>query len=85
MCSSSGRIVRAVPGHPARGVARQHKTATERWFAELLARAGVRSSLQRGREVALLMEGALSLILIHGDVSYAEAAASAAKRLVKSG
>jgi hypothetical protein len=44
----------------------------------------VHSSIERGREVALLMEGSLSLMLIHGDRSYAEAAAGAAKRLVKS-
>jgi hypothetical protein len=30
----------------------------------------------------LLMEGAIALMLIHGDRSYAEAAARAAKRLM---
>jgi hypothetical protein len=29
------------------------------------------------------MEGAMMLVLIHGDISYMEAAASAAKRLVR--
>ena len=72
-----------LPGHPAREIARRHKAATEHWFADLLKRAGVRSADERGREVALLMEGALSLMLIHGDPSYATAAAGAAKRLVK--
>ena len=73
-----------LPGHPARAIARQHKAAVESWFARLLDSAGVRAPVQRGREVALLMEGALSLILIHGDVSFAHAAAAAAKQLVKS-
>ena len=72
-----------LPGHPAREIARRHKATIELWFAELLARAGVRSSIQRGREIALLMEGAMSLMLIHGDPTYAKAAAHAAKQLVK--
>ena len=72
-----------LPGHPARAIARQHKAAIEVWFAELLAQAGVREPAARGREIALLMEGALSLMLIHGDRTYAEVAAQAAKRLVK--
>ena len=32
---------------------------------------------------ALLMEGATALILIHGDRSYADTAANAARRLVR--
>jgi hypothetical protein len=31
----------------------------------------------------LLMEGAMMLVLIHGDISYIDAAAKAAKRLVR--
>jgi AcrR family transcriptional regulator len=73
-----------LPGHPARQIARQHKAAIGHWFAELLKSVNVRSPVERSREIALLMEGALSLMLIHGDRSYAEAAANAAKRLIKS-
>ena len=36
----------------------------------------------RAREVMLLMEGTMALMLIHGDPSYATAAAQAAKKLV---
>lgn len=70
-----------LPGHPARAVARRHKAAIEGLFAEVLARAGVQSPAERAREVALLLEGAMALILVHGDRNYALAAASAAKRL----
>ena len=70
-------------GHPARSIARQHKAALEKHLAELLAKEGVRSPKQRARELSLLMEGAMVMILIHGDRSYAEAAARAARRLVK--
>ena len=71
-----------LPGHPARAVARRHKAAVEAWWAGLLEQAGVPQPAERAREVALLMEGATALILIHGDRSYADAAAEAAKRLV---
>jgi AcrR family transcriptional regulator len=71
-----------LPGHPARAVARQHKAAIERLLAEALAKAGVEPSAERAREVALLMEGAMALMLVHGDRAYAMAAAMAAKRLV---
>jgi hypothetical protein len=71
-----------LPGHPARTIARRHKSAMEGWWAGVLERASVPSPLERAREVVLLIEGATALILIHGDRSYAEAAARAAKRLV---
>lgn len=70
-------------GHPARTIARRHKAAVEAWFAARLAMAKVSSPRERAREITLLMEGAMMLMLIHGDRSYAEAAARAAKRLVR--
>ena len=72
-----------LPGHPARIIARRHKIALEKWWASLLDKTGVPRSAERAREVVLLMEGATALILIHGDRSYADAAARAAKRLVR--
>lgn len=69
-------------GHPARLIARRHKAALEDQLADLLARAGVASPRRRAREVWLLSEGAISLILVHGDSSYAAAAARAARQLV---
>jgi AcrR family transcriptional regulator len=71
-----------LPGHPARAIAHRHKAAMEDWWASVLERAGVPSPTERAREVVLLLEGATALILIHGDRSYAGAAARAAKRLV---
>jgi AcrR family transcriptional regulator len=70
-------------GHPARGIARQHKTAVEAWYTRRLALAKVSSPRKRAREIILLTEGAMMLMLIHGDRSYAEAAARAAKRLAR--
>src|SRR5262245_23446604 len=55
-----------LPGHPARVIARRHKAMLERYLAELLARSGVARSRQRARDIWLLSEGAISLILVHG-------------------
>jgi len=71
-----------LPGHPARAVARRHKLAWEAWWTGLLRESGVPAPSERAREVMLLMEGAMAMILIHGDRDYAVAAARAAKRLV---
>jgi AcrR family transcriptional regulator len=70
-------------GHPARVIARRHKAMLERHLADLLAETGVASPRERARQIWLLSEGAISLILVHGDRSYAAAAAEAAKMLIK--
>ena len=74
-----------LPGHPARALARRSKTTTESWLATRLARARVARPVQRAREMMLLMEGAMALMLIHGDRSYIDAAARAANQLVTAG
>jgi AcrR family transcriptional regulator len=71
-----------LPGHPARTIARRHKAMLEAHLAELFAKANVDSPRERAREVWLLSEGAISLILVHRDRSYAAAAAQAAKKLI---
>jgi AcrR family transcriptional regulator len=73
-----------LPGHPARLIARRHKAQLERSLAELLDRSGVRQSGELARAVWLLSEGAISLILVHGDRGYSAAASKAAKALVRS-
>src|SRR3954463_4054551 len=72
-----------LPGHPARAIARRHKTLLEEHFAELLARANIAQPRETAREIWLLSEGAISLILVHRDRSYAVAAAQAAKKLLR--
>jgi hypothetical protein len=71
-----------LPGHPARVVANKHKLAMDNYLADLFAKAGVPDAHERAREVALLAEGAMVKILIHGDRSFAATAAAAAKRLL---
>ncbi len=72
-----------LPGHPARVIARRHKAMLEAHLAELLARANVRSPREIAREIWLLSEGAISLMLVHRDRSYAAAAALAARKLLR--
>ncbi len=72
-----------LPGHPARVIARRHKAQLEAHLAELLARAGFARPRDLAREIWLLSEGAISLMLVHGNRGYAAAAARAAKRLLQ--
>ena len=53
-------------------------------MAERLERDGISDAAAAAREILLLIEGAMVMILIHGDRSYASAAASAAQRLLRS-
>jgi len=72
-----------LPGHPARTIARRHKAMLEAHLAELFAKAGINRPRESAREVWLLSEGAISLILVHRDRSYAASAAQAAKKLIR--
>src|SRR6266446_3773813 len=74
-----------LPGHPARAIARRHKTAVESWLAGELDARGVSDAAGRARQLVLLLEGCISLPLIHGSKAYAEAAALAARRLLQAG
>ncbi|ANN58215.1 hypothetical protein BFX40_27250 [Mesorhizobium sp. SEMIA 3007] len=69
-------------GHPARSMAHQHKALMEQQLATLLAKANVAAPRERARELVLLVEGAMVMLLIHGDRDYCTAAVEAAKRLV---
>ncbi len=72
-----------LPGHPARLIARRHKAMLEGHLAALLARSGIARPQEIAREIWLLSEGAISLILVHGDRGYAAAAAKAAMKLLR--
>ena len=74
-----------LPGHPARLIARRHKAMLEDHLADVLAKANVQSPRELAREIWLLSEGAISLMLVHDDRGYAAAAAGAAKRLMQPG
>ena len=72
-----------LPGHPARTIARRHKAMMEAELAKVLSRAKVPAAARRARELFLLSEGTIAMLLIHRDRSYAEAAAAVGKQLVR--
>ena len=73
-----------LPGHPARVIARRHKALIEAQIAQVLKRAQIPLPEKRARELLMLSEGAVVMMLVHRDRRYVAAAAEAAKRLIKS-
>jgi AcrR family transcriptional regulator len=71
-----------LPGHPARVATRRHKSAVQAELARRLAMCGARNAADTAAQLQMLLEGAMILMLIHGDVRYAKLAAAAARRLV---
>jgi AcrR family transcriptional regulator len=72
-----------LPGHPARLSARRHKAQLEHCLGELLEQSGVQHSEELARAIWLLSEGAISMILVHGDRGYSAAASNVATALVR--
>jgi AcrR family transcriptional regulator len=71
-----------LPGHPARIATRRHKSAVQAELARRLAGCGARNAADVAAQLQMLLEGAMILMLIHGDVRYAKLAAAAARQLV---
>ena len=72
-----------LPGHPARKAARLHKERVEKHLAEKFTEQGLDGAAQVAREVLLLIEGCQSLVLIHGNLDYIDAACHAALVLIQ--
>ncbi|OYZ97617.1 MAG: TetR family transcriptional regulator [Rhizobiales bacterium 17-65-6] len=71
-----------MPGHPARQVAAAHKKKVEGWLADLFRAEGLTDTEPLARQIAVLIDGVFSAMLVHRDASYAEAAGQAARALV---
>ena len=72
-----------LPGHPARVIARRHKAQLENCLKDLLVQSGLEDAERLARAIWLLSEGAVTLILIHGDRGYANSACEAALALMR--
>ncbi len=72
-----------MPGHPARIAASAHKARVESWLADALWRKEVAEPQAVARQIMTLIEGAISLTLIHGDAGYISSAGDAAQALIK--
>ncbi|MFC5423872.1 TetR/AcrR family transcriptional regulator [Bosea eneae] len=70
-----------LPGHPAIKIGARHKAGFERWLAGACAEHGAAAPEELARQVVLLMDGAFSVMLVHRDPAYVEAAGRAAAAL----
>lgn len=70
------------PKHPATAIALQYKEQRRLWFRALLERLGVKEPDALATQLQLLVEGALTVVLVRGDPAIARAARAAAKVLL---
>ncbi len=73
----------ALPGHPAIKIGSRHKAGFENWLTGECAAHGAAAPAELARQVMLLMDGAFSIMLVHRDPAYIEAAGRAAAALAK--
>lgn len=69
-------------GHPARRAASEHKKAVEHWLQSEFHRRGIDAPAKLAARVMTLVEGGISLALIHGDTTYIRTARDAALDLL---
>jgi AcrR family transcriptional regulator len=73
-----------VPGHPAIKIARAHKSNVEKWLSGSLAAEGHQDCDTLARELMILVDGAVTQMLLHRDARYAHAAGRAANAILRS-
>lgn len=71
-----------MPGHPAVKVGSRHKSNFETWLAGELSGHDLEEPQALAREIVLLIDGCFSIMLIHRNPDYIEAAGRAAATLV---
>ncbi|SFM22232.1 TetR/AcrR family transcriptional regulator [Marinobacter zhejiangensis] len=70
------------PGHPAIKAASLHKKNVESWLSEEFCHGSLKNAEVTARYVFLLLEGALSTMLVHHDPVYIRESGNAAALLV---
>lgn len=68
---------------PARRIASQHKRMLEAHLANSLSNAGLKDAKACASKIWHISEGAMVMILIHGDMSYCDKAEEAALEVVR--
>lgn len=84
--SGFGRIAAEppdMPGHPAPQAALKNTGAAGAWLTERFAASGVNEATSLARQIMMLIEGSMSLTLVHGDTGYIRTVKAAAVRLVE--
>lgn len=72
----------STPGHPAMRAGAVHKKNFEAWLTNALAGEGIKDAEVVARKIVVLLDGAASVMLIHRDPAYVEAAGAVAASLV---
>lgn len=73
----------STPGHPAVKAGAHHKRRFEAWLERALRDHGVNASVALARQIAILLDGAATVMLIHRDPAYVDAAGQLARALVE--
>jgi AcrR family transcriptional regulator len=71
------------PGHPALKTGAAHKKRFEAWLADTLTREGISNAKAAAQSIVVLLDGAASVMLVHRDPAYVEAAGAVAASLVE--
>jgi AcrR family transcriptional regulator len=74
----------AAPQHPAIQIARSHKSNIEGWLRESLEAEGRPDSEEMARVLMVLIDGAITHMLLHRSPSYGHAAKAAIRTLLQS-
>ncbi len=72
-----------LPGHPAIVAASKHKRDFAAWLADLLQAENLADNAFLARQLVILLDGAISEILVHRAPVYAAAAGAAAVALIE--
>ncbi|MGI9385603.1 MAG: TetR/AcrR family transcriptional regulator [Methyloligellaceae bacterium] len=72
----------STPGHPALRAGAAHKKRFEAWLADVIAAEGFADAALLARQIVVLLDGAVSVMLVHRDPIYVEAAGGVAAALV---
>lgn len=75
----------STPGHPAIKVGAAHKKRFEAWLRDELRTRGVAHAGPVARQIVILLDGAATVMLIHRDAVYVQAAGNLAAKLVEAG
>jgi AcrR family transcriptional regulator len=73
----------STPGHPAIKAGATHKKRFEAWMSDMLVRDSVQNAPAIARQIVVLLDGAATVMLIHRDPAYVEAAGEVAAALVE--
>lgn len=71
------------PGHPALKVGAAHKKRFEAWLTDALTNEGLDNAASAARRIVILLDGAATVMLIHRDPAYVEAAGDVAASLIE--